>query len=125
LPFRRPHGLGYVKTKLLSLDFILQNPANSYLATEQEKLDYFVHQLNIPPPDLPAKIYRSVKAKTETVRSCAEVKLLGSLGYGSYEFVVRDVSQLEPATVAGLFTWDDLEAGQNHREIDIEVSQWG
>ena len=25
----------------------------------------------------------------------------------------------------GLFTWDYLEAGQNHREIDIEVSQWG
>jgi hypothetical protein len=32
---------------------------------------------------------------------------------------------LEPGTVLGLFTWDPLEAGQNHREIDIELSRWG
>ena len=32
---------------------------------------------------------------------------------------------LEPGTVFSMFTWDDLEAGQNHREIDIELSQWG
>ena len=43
LRFRRPHGLDYVKTKLLSLDFVLQNPGNTYLTTEQKKLDYFTH----------------------------------------------------------------------------------
>ena len=68
LRFRRPHGLDYVKTKLLSLDFILRNPANTYLATEQEKVDYFVNLLNIPASNLPAKVYRSTKGKTETVR---------------------------------------------------------
>ena len=61
LRFRRPHGLDYVKTKLLSLDFILQNPGNTYLATEQEKVDYFVNQLDIPPSNLPAKVYRSTE----------------------------------------------------------------
>ena len=61
LRFRRPHGLDYVKTKLLSLDFILQNPGNTYLATEQEKVDYFVNQLDIPQSNLPAKVYRSTE----------------------------------------------------------------
>jgi len=33
--------------------------------------------------------------------------------------------RLEPPAVFGMFTWDLEEAGQNHREIDIELSQWG
>lgn len=57
--------------------------------------------------------------------SCAEVKLSRSLGYGTYLFVVRDVSQLEPAAVLGLFTWDEADAGQNHREMNIELARWG
>jgi hypothetical protein len=56
---------------------------------------------------------------------CAEVKLTRSLGYGKYTFQVQRTPTLEPGTVFGMFTWDDMEAGQNHREIDIELSQWG
>lgn len=52
----------------------------------------------------------------------AEVKLTRSLGYGSYRFVVRDASHLEPAAVFAMFTLD--EAGPP-REMDIEVSHWG
>jgi hypothetical protein len=55
----------------------------------------------------------------------AEVNLTRSLGYGSYSFVVRRAPRLEPGTVLGLFTYDHLEPGQEHREIDIELSQWG
>ena len=57
--------------------------------------------------------------------TCAEVNLTRSLGYGSYSFVAHDAARLEPGNVLGMFTWDDAEAGQNHREIDIELSQWG
>ncbi|HEY1756982.1 MAG TPA: glycoside hydrolase family 16 protein [Bryobacteraceae bacterium] len=57
--------------------------------------------------------------------TCAEITLSRSLGYGSYSFVLRDAPQLEPGTVLGMFTWDPLESGQNNREIDIELSQWG
>jgi hypothetical protein len=64
-------------------------------------------------------------AKNDGKWSCAEIKLLRSLGYGSYRFVVRDVSQLEPAAVLSLFTWDDADAGQNHREMNIELAKWG
>jgi hypothetical protein len=64
-------------------------------------------------------------AKESGEWTCAEVNLLRSLGYGSYSFLMREVPPLEPGTVLGMFTWDELEAGQNHREIDIELSQWG
>jgi len=57
--------------------------------------------------------------------SCAEISLQRSLGYGWYSFVVRDLPHLEPGTVLGMFTWDDQDAKQNYREIDIELSQWG
>jgi hypothetical protein len=51
-----------------------------------------------------------------------EVRLTRSLGYGTYRFVVHDVSHLEPATVFGIFTWDDSGPP---REMDIEMSRWG
>jgi len=51
-----------------------------------------------------------------------EVSLTRSLGYGTYRFIVRDVSHLEPAIVFGIFTWDDSGPP---REMDIEVSRWG
>ena len=52
----------------------------------------------------------------------AQVKLIRSLGYGSYRLVVRDVSQLEPAAVLSVYSWDDMGPP---REMDIEVSRWG
>jgi hypothetical protein len=55
----------------------------------------------------------------------AEVILTRSLGYGTYAFVVRDVSHLEPAAAFGMFTWDDVGVDPNHREVAVEISQWG
>jgi hypothetical protein len=55
----------------------------------------------------------------------AEVILTRALGYGTYVFTVRDTSRLDPAAALGMLTWDDGAADQNHRELDIEVSQWG
>jgi hypothetical protein len=57
--------------------------------------------------------------------TCAEVILTRSLGYGSYRFVVHESSHLEPAAVLDMFTWDDFAPDQNHREVDVEISQWG
>ena len=55
----------------------------------------------------------------------AEMMLSRSLGYGSYSFVVREMPPLEPDTVFSITTWDPLDAGQNHRETDIYMSQFG
>ena len=55
----------------------------------------------------------------------AEIVLTRSLGYGTYSFVFRELPELEAATVLGMLTYDPLESGQNHRELDIQVSRWG
>jgi hypothetical protein len=58
--------------------------------------------------------------------SCAEVQLTRSLGYGTYLFVVRDISHLEPSAVLTLFTWDGMVGTEESRqELDIEMSRWG
>lgn len=57
--------------------------------------------------------------------TCAEVTLTRSFGYGTYSFVVRDVSQLDPVAVFTLFTWDYAGTDPNHREMDVEISRWG
>ena len=64
-------------------------------------------------------------AKVSGKWTCAEVSLTRSLGYGTYSFVVRDTSHLEPAAVFGMFTWDYSGAEQNYREVDIEISRFG
>jgi hypothetical protein len=55
----------------------------------------------------------------------AEVALTRSFGYGTYVFVVRDSARLEPAAALSLYTWDESDASQNHREVDVELSRWG
>jgi hypothetical protein len=64
-------------------------------------------------------------AKAGSDWTCAEVSLTRSLGYGTYRFVVRDISHLEPAAVFGMFTWDYAGGEQGNREVDIEISRWG
>ena len=64
-------------------------------------------------------------AKSAEKWTCAEVTLTRSFGYGTYSFAVRNISQLEPAAVFGLFTWDYSGTDQNGREMDIEISRWG
>ena len=54
----------------------------------------------------------------------SEVVLQENLGYGEYQFHIAPIEYLDINAVLGLFTWDDDRA-QNHREIDVELSQWG
>ena len=64
-------------------------------------------------------------AKSGQDWTCAEVSSTRSLGYGTYQFVVRHTSHLEPAAVFGMFTWDYASAEQNNREMDIEIGSCG
>ncbi len=57
--------------------------------------------------------------------SAAEVKLNGSLGYGTYRFQVEDTTHLEPSAVLTLITWDGVGTERDRRELDIELSRWG
>ena len=57
--------------------------------------------------------------------TAAELKLNRNLGYGTYQFQVRDVSHLEPSAVLTLITWDGIGTERNRRELDVELSRWG
>jgi hypothetical protein len=63
--------------------------------------------------------------KKEGKWSCAEVVLTRSLGYGTYDVVVRDTSHLEAAAVFSTTTFDDWGGEQHYREMDTEISKWG
>ena len=56
---------------------------------------------------------------------CAQLALNRSLGYGTYAFVVRDISHLEPAAVLSMYTFDEWHGDQYYREMDVEISRWG
>ncbi len=64
-------------------------------------------------------------AKVAGKWTCSEVTLTRNFGYGTYSFVVRDTSHLDPAAVFTMFTWDYAGSDPNNREMDIEVSRWG
>jgi hypothetical protein len=57
--------------------------------------------------------------------SCAEFTLTRSFGYGTYSFVVRDISHLAPGVVFEMFTWDYSGSDQNNREMDVVIRQPG
>src|SRR5213592_572731 len=56
---RREHQPSTIKNKIMGLDYVLEHPKYLYLATEREKLDYFLHTRNIVPANLPARLYSS------------------------------------------------------------------
>lgn len=64
-------------------------------------------------------------AKKSDVWDCAQLSLTRSLGYGTYILTVRDVSQLEPAAVLSMYTFDEWHGDQYYREMDVELSRWG
>jgi hypothetical protein len=64
-------------------------------------------------------------AKKEKGWTCAHLVLTRSLGYGTYNFVLRDTSNLEPAAVLSMHTFDPSGGEQHYREMDVEVSHWG
>jgi hypothetical protein len=62
---RRAHSLEHIRTRLVALDFILAHLQYEYLETEDDKLNYFCQQLDIPKELLPRKRYsRAIQNKT-------------------------------------------------------------
>jgi hypothetical protein len=65
---RRKHELDYIKTRLVALDFVLENSQHRYLETEGEKVAFFEKEYNISRETLPAKMYRSRSSREVTPR---------------------------------------------------------
>ena len=65
---RRKHQLEYIKTRLMTLDFVLENLDCHYLETEAEKVPFFDKQFKVDRSLLPSKTYRSHRGSSSTVR---------------------------------------------------------
>jgi hypothetical protein len=65
---RKKHELDYVKTRLVTLDFVLAHPEYHYLETEAEKLEFFAKEYNLGRETLPVKLYRARKSADVTPR---------------------------------------------------------
>ncbi len=65
---RRPHEPFGIKTRLMTLDFVLRHPAVQVLSTEDEKLDLFTETLKLSPVILPSKVYNGKGHASRTVR---------------------------------------------------------
>ena len=65
---RRRHSFEYIRTRLVLLDFLLENPAYEFLETEQDKLRFFCESLEVPKEALPAKVYEGGPESRPTLR---------------------------------------------------------
>jgi len=64
LPSRRRHELEYIKTRLVTVDFVLAHRSFRYLETEQQKVTFFEERLHIAREHMPSRTY-GLKKTTE------------------------------------------------------------
>jgi hypothetical protein len=65
---RRRHSFEYIRTRLVLLDFLLENPDYEFLETEQDKVRFFCESLGVAKDALPAKVYEGGPESRPTVR---------------------------------------------------------
>src|SRR6266850_153226 len=65
---RRAHSLEHIRTRLVALDFVLAHSQYEYLETEDDKLNHFCQQLDIPKELLPRKRYSGAIQNRTTER---------------------------------------------------------
>jgi len=58
---RRRHSFDYIRTRLVLLDFLLENLQSEFLETENEKVRFFCETLAVPKELLPVKVYKGRK----------------------------------------------------------------
>src|ERR1700722_12722141 len=57
--------------------------------------------------------------------TCAQLVLARSLGYGTYNFVVRDTARLDPAVLLSMHTYDESAGDQHYQGLGIGVGGRG
>jgi hypothetical protein len=68
IPNRRRHSFEYIRTRLVLLDFVLENLDCEFLETENEKVRLFCETLGVPKEALPAKVYEGGPHSRPTIR---------------------------------------------------------
>jgi hypothetical protein len=65
---RKRHSLGFMRTRLVLLDFVLANQELAYFETEQEKVNFFCQELGVSKEHLPATVYEGAALDQKTIR---------------------------------------------------------
>src|SRR5207253_632365 len=65
---RRRHSFDYIRTRLVQMDFLLENQAHDFLETENDKVNLFCESLAVPKDVLPAKVYEGGPGSHPTIR---------------------------------------------------------
>lgn len=65
---RREHQTSTIKSRLMSLDFVLQHPNVRFIETESERLSFFFDELKLNRECLPVARYRSAESQAITER---------------------------------------------------------
>src|SRR6266446_3485700 len=65
---RRRHSFDYIRTRLVQMDFLLENLEHDFLETESDKISLFCESLAVPKDALPAKVYEGAPGSHPTVR---------------------------------------------------------
>jgi hypothetical protein len=96
-----------IKAKLMALDHVLAHPDARYLATEEEKLDYFLREVCIAELDLPVKTYRSETSLAVTTRYFIDKFPIAILSEASSSPPVVTFSYIDEGAIAtpGFENW--------------------
>lgn len=92
---RRMRSALSMQTKLMALDYVISSPGHEYLATEEQKVDFFNRQLGIATDRLPVKTYQSRHQDSTTDR------------YFVDKFPIRIVRESPPAHPVVSFCYID------------------
>jgi hypothetical protein len=65
---RRRHSFDYIRTRLVQMDFLLENPGYDFFETESAKINLFCESLAVPKDVLPAKVYEGAPGNGSTIR---------------------------------------------------------
>jgi len=65
---RRRHSFDYIRTRLVQMDFLLENTGHDFLETESDKVNLFCETLAVPKEVLPARVYEGGPGSHPTVR---------------------------------------------------------
>jgi hypothetical protein len=95
----------------------LQGPGNNIFSSESKNIWV----------DWRGQLHLNIAPNQDSIWHSSELYCLQQMGYGRYEFQLKgQLSQLDPFSVLGLFTWDPKSfSSQANSEIDIEFSRWG
>jgi hypothetical protein len=89
-----------IARKLMLLDYVISEPAVTWIATERDKVSLFTQQFSIDARDLPCRLYRSARrAEPTTTRYFVDKLPLGAVGTPP---VVRFVYLVLDTTGAGV-----------------------